>query len=52
VFYARSPFFGKRGRCRIQTDAYLVALAAARKGLVATMDEGLAAVHGEFCELV
>lgn len=34
------------------TDAYLVALAGNSGGRVATLDRGLAAVHGEVVELV
>jgi toxin-antitoxin system PIN domain toxin len=51
VSYLDVPGRGVMGHRQV-TDAYLVALAAAREGLVATMDEALAAVHEEWCVLV
>lgn len=34
------------------TDAYLAGLARSRRGRLATLDEGLAVVHGDVCSLV
>jgi toxin-antitoxin system PIN domain toxin len=34
------------------TDAYLAALASAHGGMLATMDEGLAAIHSRACILI
>lgn len=34
------------------TDAYLAGLARSRRGRLATLDGGLAAVHGDVCSLV
>jgi toxin-antitoxin system PIN domain toxin len=42
--YAHLPEKGVRGHRQI-TDAYLATLANAHNGLLATMDEGLAALH-------
>ena len=44
VSYADVPEKGVMGHRHV-TDAYLVALAAAKGGLLATMDEGIAAIH-------
>ena len=51
VSYVDLPERGVHGYRQV-TDAYLVALAWARGGLVATMDEALAAIHPSHATLI
>jgi len=51
IGYLKIPEQGIVGYRQV-TDAYLVALASAHQGLVATMDRALAAVHSERAVLI
>ena len=51
VSYADLPERGALGHRQV-TGAYLVALASARGGVLATMDEALAALYPEWCALI
>jgi predicted nucleic acid-binding protein len=51
VSYADLPERGALGHRQV-TGAYLVALASAHGGVLATMDEALAALYPEWCALI
>lgn len=51
IAYAEVSFDGVLGHRQV-TDAYLAALARAKRGRLATFDRGLAALHGDVAVLV
>jgi hypothetical protein len=51
IQYEAAQLVGVMGHRQV-TDAYLVALAAHRRGRVATLDKGLAALHGDRVHLL